>query len=492
MKKLLISTLAFFALSMPIVQAQTAEKKWGLGFYGGALQYRGDAGNEFFNFEPFRPTFGVSLGRYLNPWLDITGNIGVGGLGYEGFVPAFRGDLYNLDIVARFKFNNGKWLKEDARIAPYVFLGIGDAVYKDAVYFPRTNFTVDFNFPMGAGFNIRLTDNASLRLQSSFHWTLSDDYDGIARPTVRGNLNDRFLTTTAGLVFNIDRKDSDKDGVYDKNDRCPNTPLGVKIDAKGCPLDKDQDGILDAQDVCPDVAGVASAKGCPDQDGDGIKDADDACPDAAGDIKNNGCPDKDGDGVIDKDDRCPDVAGLANFKGCPDNDNDGVADLDDKCPTEKGVAKLSGCPDNDNDGVANADDKCPNQAGSISNKGCPEVKEETKKILAQALTGVQFETGKDVIKKTSFAILDNVVKVMLENPEYRLSIEGHTDNQGDDAKNMDLSQRRAAAVMKYLIDHGVQPSRLRSAGFGETQPVDTNDTAAGRAKNRRVEFKVEF
>ncbi|MGL5888891.1 MAG: OmpA family protein, partial [Bacteroidia bacterium] len=251
-------------------------------------------------------------------------------------------------------------------------------------------------------------------------------------------------------------------------------------------------GIMDADDSCPEVAGVASAKGCPDADGDGIKDSDDTCPNEAGDVKNGGCPDKDGDGVIDKNDRCPDVAGMDKFAGCPDTDGDGVPDIDDKCPNERGRANLAGCPDSDGDGIPNAQDKCPNQAGLPSNNGCPEVKEETKKVLAQALAGVQFETGKDVIKKTSYAILDNVVKVMMDNPEYKLSIEGHTDNQGDDAKNLDLSQRRANAVMKYLTDKGVQANRLRATGFGEAKPVETNDTPAGRAKNRRVEFKVEF
>lgn len=492
MKKHILAAAACYVIAAGALNAQSAEKKWGIGLYGGALQYRGEAGDEFFKFDPIRPTFGITAARYINPWIDLAADFGIGGIGYAGAVPAFSGDLYNLDFVARVKFNNGKWMKENARIAPYVFIGVGDAVYKEPRYLPRTNFTVDFNFPLGAGVRVRLTQNVNLRLQTAYHWTLTDVYDGISRPGVSGNQNDQFLTTTVGLVFNIDRKDTDKDGVYDKFDKCPNTPPGVKIDAKGCPLDKDQDGIMDADDACPDVAGVASAKGCPDADGDGIKDSDDACPNSAGDVKNNGCPDKDGDGVVDKDDRCPDVAGEAKFNGCPDTDGDGTPDIDDKCPKERGRANLAGCPDSDGDGIINSEDKCPNQAGPRTNEGCPEIKEETKKVLAQALAGVQFETGKDVIKKSSYAILDNVVKVMMENPEYKLSIEGHTDNQGDDAKNLDLSQRRANAVMKYLTDKGVDAKRLRATGYGETKPVETNDTPAGRAKNRRVEFKIEF
>ena len=108
------------------------------------------------------------------------------------------------------------------------------------------------------------------------------------------------------------------------------------------------------------------------------------------------------------------------------------------------------------------------------------------------MRGIQFETGKDVIKKQSFLILDNVVKVMKENAEYKLVINGHTDNQGDDAKNLTLSQNRANAVKKYLSDKGVDASRLTATGYGETKPIDTNDTKEGRAKNRRVEFTVQF
>jgi outer membrane protein OmpA-like peptidoglycan-associated protein len=120
----------------------------------------------------------------------------------------------------------------------------------------------------------------------------------------------------------------------------------------------------------------------------------------------------------------------------------------------------------------------------------PVVSEETKKIFEQALQGVQFETGKDVIKAESFPILDNVVSVMKNNPEYKLEINGHTDNQGDAKMNLDLSNRRANAVKKYLTEKGVAENRMKAQGFGQTMPVADNTTAEGRAKNRRVEFKV--
>ncbi|MBL8001700.1 MAG: OmpA family protein [Flavobacteriales bacterium] len=203
-------------------------------------------------------------------------------------------------------------------------------------------------------------------------------------------------------------------------------------------------------------------------------------------------PDTDGDGVIDKLDKCPQTPGLANLAGCPDGDGDGVTDAMDACPSLAGPADKQGCPDSDGDGISDNLDKCPKVPGVAAMKGCPEVSEKTKKLFEKALTGIQFETGKSTIKKVSFPILDQVVTVMNENPSYNLEVNGHTDSQGDDAANMKLSQDRAAAVEKYLEDKGVAPNRISSKGFGETMPVEDNKTAAGRAKNRRVEFKVSY
>jgi outer membrane protein OmpA-like peptidoglycan-associated protein len=203
-------------------------------------------------------------------------------------------------------------------------------------------------------------------------------------------------------------------------------------------------------------------------------------------------PDKDGDGVPDKTDQCPNDAGVASLGGCPDKDGDGIADKMDACPDVAGPSNFSGCPDSDGDGLADNMDRCPKVAGVAANKGCPEVKEEVRKLFERALQGVQFETGKSVIKPVSFPILNDVTKVMQENPTYFLEINGHTDSQGDEAKNQKLSDERAGAVQKYLAEKGVADSRMKHAGFGEAQPVADNATSQGRAKNRRVEFKVLF
>ncbi len=204
--------------------------------------------------------------------------------------------------------------------------------------------------------------------------------------------------------------------------------------------------------------------------------------------------DRDKDGILDKDDKCPDVPGLANFAGCPDTDGDGVQDSEDTCPTVAGLANFKGCPDGDNDDIQDSEDKCPTVAGTVSNKGCPEMKVDKKAqdIFTKAMSGIQFESGKDVIKKTSYSILDNVVSVLKENPTWFTTVEGHTDNVGDAGKNKTLSDKRAAAVKKYLTDKGVNGAMLNSVGYGIEKPIADNAKPAGRAKNRRVEFKVTY
>lgn len=303
-------------------------------------------------------------------------------------------------------------------------------------------------------------------------------------------MNDLYMTLTAGLKLNLGQvKDTDGDGIADKDDACPEVAGLAAL--MGCP-DSDGDGIVDKDDACPTAAGLSTLMGCPDSDGDGISDTDDACPSVAGFAAMNGCPDTDGDGITDAEDTCPEIAGPVEFKGCPDTDGDGVSDKMDNCPEVVGLAALLGCPDKDGDGVADGDDLCPDEAGIKANKGCPEVSEEVQEVFTQALKGIQFESGRDVIKTSSYRILNNVAEVMTNNPAYKLYIKGHTDSQGDDAMNLDLSNRRAAAVQKYLTDKRVAGNRLRNKGFGETEPVADNNTASGRAKNRRVEFTVEF
>ncbi len=297
--------------------------------------------------------------------------------------------------------------------------------------------------------------------------------------------------------------DNDGDGLPDSADHCPDQAEdndGFQ-DADGCPdVDNDNDTVLDKDDKCPNEAGDPAFAGCPapDRDKDGITDADDACPDDAGPAATHGCPDKDGDTVADKDDRCPDVAGLVELHGCPDKDGDKIADNDDRCPDKPGPADFKGCPDTDKDGIPDPDDKCPNEPETINGvddtDGCPD-KGKTLVIVTkekiELKQTVYFDTGKDTIKRQSFNLLDQVASVMKAHTEIKkVMVEGHTDSQGPDDFNMDLSKRRAASVERYLVDHGIAPARLTSQGYGETQPIADNKTRAGREKNRRVELKI--
>ena len=231
-----------------------------------------------------------------------------------------------------------------------------------------------------------------------------------------------------------------------------------------------------------------------DRDGDGIVDSLDACPDQAGTAALQGCPDRDGDGIADKDDKCPDVAGLAKYQGCPipDTDKDGINDEEDKCPTVPGVARYQGCPvpDTDKDGVNDEEDKCPNEAGPASNFGCPVIAPEIIEKVNLAARNVFFATGSSKLLAKSYPSLDNVVKILQDNPSYKVDIEGHTDTTGTHEKNMVLSNDRAASVKAYLVSKGINESRISSAGFGPDRPIATNKTAAGKAKNRRVEMKL--
>lgn len=298
--------------------------------------------------------------------------------------------------------------------------------------------------------------------------------------------------------------DSDNDGVADYMDICPNTPNEVAVDKQGCPIDLDEDGIADYIDLCPNTPyGVmVDSLGCPfDADKDGIDDYIDKCPNTplGVPVDSVGCPiDSDNDGIYDYIDKCPDTpSGIEiDSLGCPiDSDNDGVADYLDRCPdTPDSIAvDTNGCPiDSDNDGVADYLDKCPHNAGPADNYGCPEIKKEVRNIFKKAMSGVQFETGKAIIKKSSYPILDQIVAIMELNPEYNLIISGHTDSSGDDERNMQLSIERASAVGLYFIRKGVDFKRIFANGYGETQPIADNNTAKGRALNRRVEFEISF
>jgi outer membrane protein OmpA-like peptidoglycan-associated protein len=271
-------------------------------------------------------------------------------------------------------------------------------------------------------------------------------------------------------------RDRDEDGVADAADACPKTPSGAAVDSRGCPLPKDADG-------------------------DGVPDETDRCPDTpAGDrVDPNGCTlprDADGDGVVDASDRCPDTpAGVAvDAAGCPlDADQDGVLDSSDKCrntpPGDQVDAVGCSLPkDADADGVPDRLDRCPGSpAGQrVDATGCPVLFTGVQRTLV--LEGVNFETGSSNLTDQSHNTLDRVAASLQGNPTLRVEVAGYTDSRGGLAANLRLSQARADAVRAYLIRQGVDPVQLTARGFGSANPVTSNATATGRARNRRVEL----
>jgi len=450
------------------VNAQDDNNPWALSFGINAMDTRISAASSFedqmshyFKFKDnwnYIPSISyVSVEKYLGSGFSfgLTGSINkidkfVQFKSADGEYNVFNpGDLdyYGIDGAVKYSFQNllkSKWFD------PSLHVGGGYSFYGD-----HSGGTVNG----GLGFTFWFTEKFGLMFRSTYKHSFDDE----RRSRIEFDLPSH-MQHFAGITVKFGGKDSDGDGIYDKYDDCPTE------------------------------AGLPEFNGCPDSDGDGIPDKDDACPFDAGPIENNGCPDRDGDGVYDKDDKCPDVAGPKENNGCPwpDTDGDGVLDKDDLCPDIAGPVENDGCPwpDRDGDGVLDKDDKCPDVAGPASNNGCPELTPEDKAKLGEYAKTILFQTGKSTFQQQSYSVLNSIVSILKEYPDAKFSIEGHTDSTGKKATNQKLSEDRAAAVKDYLIENGIEVSRLSSQGFGPDKPIDTNKTAAGRSNNRRVEINL--
>ncbi len=420
---------------------------------------------------------------------------------------AFR-PAHWFQIAASYSFVNGKWSNIGAALGLVTYEGIGLTLAADYIpcsYANYVNETSDFSVPYKTkGINLALGLNIVIgHAQDKDRDGVKNKFD-LCPETPKSVVVDEF-----GCPI-----DTDGDGVADYLDECPNTPSAAYgfVDERGCPLDTDVDGVPDYLDECPGTPtaahGYIDERGCPmDTDGDGVPDYLDKCPgtpiEARGYVDEHGCLlDTDGDGVPDYLDECPNTPEAAyNYideKGCPvDTDGDGVFDYMDECPNTpaeaRGYIDEKGCElDTDSDGVADWCDNCPTVAGLKENKGCPVVKREIRNLLKKAMQGIQFETGKAIIKPKSYGILNDIASTFIANPTYIVEVQGHTDDVGKDDMNMDLSDRRANAVRDYLIKQGVPADQLTAKGYGETMPIADNKTKAGRALNRRVEFAITF
>ena len=460
LNKIFAAAIMLFGLS---AQAQDENNPWAVSFGANAVDTRVSAASsvedqfsQYFNVEDnwnIIPSVSyINLTRYVGSGFTfgVTGSVNkidrfvnerVGtSLDYEVTNP---GNLkyYAVDGLIGYSFMNAigsKWLDPSAHVGGgYTWLG------------DNSN---GATLNGGLGLTFWFTEQVGLSLKSTYKHSFEEDRAVL--PT--------HMQHFAGLTFKFGGKDTDGDGIYDKDD------------------------------LCPEVAGLKQFNGCPDTDGDGIQDSEDDCINEAGTVEMGGCPDTDGDGIRDLDDECPTEAGVKALNGCPDADGDGVADKNDGCPTVAGPKENKGCPwpDTDGDGVLDKDDKCPSVKGTVANQGCPEITEEqVQKLNAYAKT-ILFNSGKSTFQEATFPVLQNIASILKEYPTARFMLEGHTDSDGSNALNQTLSENRAAAVKNYLIENGIDSSRLRSTGFGETKPIDSNKTAKGKANNRRVEVKL--
>ena len=471
LNKILVVVLMAVGLSS---QAQDSNNPWAITIGVNAIDSRTSAGPDHVNWfqQHFSQPFAVKDNwnilpsvSYIQVSRHIQGGFSFGlagsvnkidkfvsfapnaaGADSRGMVVTNPGDLmyYGIDGTVKYSFMEligTKWFDPSLQAGGgYTFLG------KDS--FGNVN--------LGVGLTFWFTENVGLALSSTYRKSFGDRNDGLNPESPS------LAQHTAGIIFKFGGKDTDGDGIYDKDD------------------------------ACPEVAGLKQFNGCPDTDGDGIVDGSDACPDVAGLAAFNGCPDTDGDGIADKDDACPDVAGPASTRGCPDTDGDGVADKDDKCPTVAGPKDNQGCPyplDADKDGVPDLEDACPLVAGPASNKGCPEVTKEVVEDLRVKARSIFFVTGKSALddaKPETATSLDAIKEILKNYPTAKFEINGHTDNTGSAALNKKLSMARAKSVVDALIARGIKAENLVAQGFGSSQPVASNKTAKGRAENRRT------
>lgn len=492
------------------VRSQTPQRPTGLSAKRLFIDYHSPMAGEFMNPMDFTGGWEIAFSRNLDKYFNIVVPFQIG-------LAHYPGEFDNRTLVGLDLLIQGQLYHPDRLIIPYGVVGIGTHLIVDD--------DPNVQIPVGLGAHYRVGPWAYLNTQFEYRQSLSHRSNlqfGVGLQFMFGGpahevnpvLDDKVLDEE----LEEERVDTDKDGIADGDDECPDIP-GI-IALAGCP-DTDLDQVADHLDKCPDTPGLLENEGCPvaDQDGDGVADDRDRCPDLKGPAYLFGCPDADQDGVTDHEDRCPSEPGsieregcpvvdLDNdgfedweddcpqdsgpVRGCPDADGDGVTDYEDQCPGLPGLRNLNGCPDSDYDGVTDAEDRCPDVVGLIENKGCPAIKKEEEAILARAMESVRFETGSSRLKPESYKILDELLFVMLNNPQYSLIIKGHTDNTGNQQSNLLLSEQRAESCMNYLLAKGIASTRLSYIGYGASMPLSDNSTLEGRRLNRRVEFNLKI
>lgn len=512
----MLALLAAFGAAVPPAQAQSRHDLV-IDVLGGYAKYEPD-----FNLKN-TAALGARVAYFLSDRVGLAGDVvftndeAVPGVANSTMNPSFASASLVFNVAGPFYILGGYSHVDFGNTAPYQFTdaaahgglgarfsvsrGFGFVLEARAVYTPNTN--GDF----GKASAMHFLGLAGLSFYDRGGPPPDTDKDGVP------DKSDKCPKTPLGATVDANGcpTDSDHDGVFDGIDKCPGTPAGAKVDATGCPIDSDKDGVPDGIDQCPDTppGATVNSVGCPsDSDGDKVLDGIDKCPNtpAGAVVDSTGCPiDSDKDGVPDGIDQCPDTpaGAIVDAKGCPlDQDYDGVPDGIDKCPnTPAGTpVDATGCPidkDSDGDGVPDRLDKCPGTPPNtpVDTKGCVILFTEQRSPApgipprpAVILKGVNFQTGRSALTPESYTVLDQVAGALVANPEVRIEIAGYTDNTGSAAVNTRLSTARSLAVRAYLARKGVAPARMVAKGYGPVSPIASNATADGRAKNRRVEL----
>jgi outer membrane protein OmpA-like peptidoglycan-associated protein len=381
----------------------------------------------------------------------------------------------------------------------FPMVGVGAATFKPDSLGSETQLALD----LGGGFRYFVSPKLAVRGDLRWHQipnAMRDIRDRLAgapvpHPTLSG------LELSAGLSLSLGGpSDADRDNVADDQDACPNTPWGIPVDLRGCSPRDHAEPAHNAVRPCPNAppGAVVDATGCPrDSDGDRVYDGIDQCPNTPPDaiVDGTGCPlDSDGDRVYDGIDQCPNTppGAIVDATGCPlDSDGDRVYDGIDQCPnTLPGVVvDATGCPlDSDGDGIPDGIDRCPNTppGQDVDDSGCPPAAVIRPNVPLNL--DVHFDFDRATLRPGSSTALDSFGRGLSGMPGVQVEIQGYTDSVGPADYNLGLSRRRAEAVRDYLLRHfpRLDGSHFTVRAFGESDPVASNATAAGRERNRRV------
>lgn len=537
-----------------------------LTFQGGTAIPESDMDSEFnYNFAG-----GISWEAWVKDYLSLGlnpyfGNLRTKSLDATKTGRGFRSSVEGIDLFLKLRPTRLLALNfsDEAvinRISPFVAIGAGPAHHGSDLYNyvdgaqsqagKRLNKYIFVAPHLAGGISMLTKWNFNVDLGLKYEYTSTDMIDG---DELIDDINDGYYLPYVGIGFNFGTfKDSDGDGIEDKNDKAPNDPEDFDgyMDGDGAPdPDNDGDGILDIYDGAPneaeDMDGYKDNDGIPDldNDGDGIMDAYDKAPNQAEDFDNfqdgDGAPDLDNDGdrIPDNKDKAPGTDetlrmgidtmetynGYQDEDGVPDvvpetpkptdldSDGDGIPNSLDKAPYDAedidGFQDNDGAPDPDNDGdlIPDLRDGAPGTDETVKNgidtketyndymdeDGIPDVPPVQAALEEDLfLHVVHFEVSKDLLTQEDRTFLNRVAESMKKLPKVRIQIQGHTDNTGSDKINIPLGENRAKVVRDYLVAQGIDSKRLEIKGFSSTKPIDTNDTPEGRAKNRRADMVV--